>query len=217
MEEQTEFTREVNRNRAPIIRLGDSIERVCHAPAEQLVSERLMMFSLIVGLKPKRVLEIGTHWGGSTEIICSALDLNDEGKMVTVDPDPLMADFVKVSTANRAHSLVGYSPDAIPEAIAILGGAPDFIFIDGDHTYEGVKRDFIAALEVINKPGNILFHDSHFYEISDAIDEVIASSPHALVDCGTLTAEKASENRTVNGRSVDWGGLRLVRVLSADI
>ena len=35
----------------------------------------------------------------------------------------------------------------------------DCIFIDADHSYEGVKADYINALKAINKNGFIIFHD----------------------------------------------------------
>jgi len=207
---------QIDRSRAPVFNFRKFIRRVEKAPAEQLEGERLMMFSLIVALKPKKILEIGTHWGGSAEIICAALDFLGEGIMSSLDPEPLIpADLVK-KNAHRLTSIKGFSPGDIPAAIKHLGGNPDFIFIDGDHSYEGVKRDFEAALEIIERPGNILFHDSHYYKIADAIDEVVEAKAQMLQDAGTLTLEKASENRMENGRPVEWGGLRLVRVLNRD-
>jgi predicted O-methyltransferase YrrM len=42
----------------------------------------------------------------------------------------------------------------------VLGGSPiDFLFIDGDHTYEGVKRDFELYSPLVKKGGIIAFHD----------------------------------------------------------
>ena len=43
---------------------------------------------------------------------------------------------------------------------AILGGREiDFLFIDGDHTYEGVKRDFEMYSLLVRKRGIIAFGD----------------------------------------------------------
>jgi hypothetical protein len=39
------------------------------------------------------------------------------------------------------------------------GETYDFIFIDGDHSYEGVKADYINALKILNKNGYLAFHD----------------------------------------------------------
>lgn len=35
----------------------------------------------------------------------------------------------------------------------------DVIFIDGDHSYEGVKRDYINSLPLLNEGGYIILHD----------------------------------------------------------
>lgn len=37
---------------------------------------------------------------------------------------------------------------------------PDFLFIDADHSYEGVKKDFEAWFPMLEKGAFILFHDS---------------------------------------------------------
>lgn len=37
----------------------------------------------------------------------------------------------------------------------------DIIFIDGDHSYEGVKKDFETFRQFLNYGGFIIFHDSH--------------------------------------------------------
>jgi predicted O-methyltransferase YrrM len=43
---------------------------------------------------------------------------------------------------------------------AILGGEQiDFLFIDGDHSYEGVKMDFEMHSPLVKKGGLIAFHD----------------------------------------------------------
>jgi len=35
----------------------------------------------------------------------------------------------------------------------------DFLFIDGDHSYEGVKKDFEMYSPLVKKEGIIAFHD----------------------------------------------------------
>jgi predicted O-methyltransferase YrrM len=45
-------------------------------------------------------------------------------------------------------------------ARALLGGKPlDFLFIDGDHRYEGAKADFELYSPLVRPGGLIAFHD----------------------------------------------------------
>jgi predicted O-methyltransferase YrrM len=39
------------------------------------------------------------------------------------------------------------------------GNQLDFLFIDGDHSYEGVKKDFEMYSPLVRKGGIIAFHD----------------------------------------------------------
>jgi predicted O-methyltransferase YrrM len=44
--------------------------------------------------------------------------------------------------------------------VELLAGEPiDVLFIDGDHTYEGCKRDFIMYAPLVRDDGLIAFHD----------------------------------------------------------
>lgn len=62
-------------------------------------------------------------------------------------------------------------------------GAIDLLFIDGDHSYEGVSRDIAAWLPYVKPGGVAIFHDAapptnkdphHLhYEVQRAIDELI--------------------------------------------
>jgi predicted O-methyltransferase YrrM len=39
------------------------------------------------------------------------------------------------------------------------GNSLDFLFIDGDHTYEGVRKDFEMYGKLVRRGGIIAFHD----------------------------------------------------------
>ena len=48
---------------------AESLERVLDADAELLGVERVLLYSLVFGLRPQRVLEIGTFKGGSADVM----------------------------------------------------------------------------------------------------------------------------------------------------
>ena len=60
------------------------------------------------------------------------------------------------------HLLVGDSHSSVKlENIkaALRGKQLSFLFIDGDHTYAGAKRDFETYAVMVRKGGVIAFHD----------------------------------------------------------
>ena len=52
------------------------------------------------------------------------------------------------------------TPKTLERVQRILGDRKlDFLFIDADHTYEGVKRDFEMYSPLVREGGIIAFHD----------------------------------------------------------
>ena len=100
-------------------------------------------------------LEIGAERGGTSLLFALLFD-----RHVAVDvapaftPEELARDNIVVVT--------GESTDpAVISRVGQLGkrGLYDLIFIDGDHTYEGVKADFIAYTKLLRPGGIIALHD----------------------------------------------------------
>ena len=53
----------------------------------------------------------------------------------------------------------------------------DAIFIDGDHSYNGVMRDSDSAGQLIRSPGIIVWHDygNPYVEVTEALEELYAN------------------------------------------
>jgi predicted O-methyltransferase YrrM len=65
--------------------------------------------------------------------------------------------------------------DSISAAAQVEDGSLDFVFIDGDHTYEACKRDIIAWLPKVKDGGWITGHDYHeFPGVKKAVDESLS-------------------------------------------
>lgn len=64
-----------------------------------------------------------------------------------------------------------------------LGGRLSFCYIDGDHTYEGAKKDFLGCDAFLEKDGFLLFDDStvETFGVRKLMPEVLASGGYALV------------------------------------
>jgi predicted O-methyltransferase YrrM len=81
-----------------------------------------------------------------------------------------------------------------------MGERLDFLFIDGDHSYQGVKRDFEMYKSLVNKGGIIALHD-------------IVQAKDSRVGVPRFWAEIKSKYNTteiVNNRSQGWAGIGVV-------
>jgi predicted O-methyltransferase YrrM len=122
-------------------------------------------------LKPQVLLEIGTQCGGTlflfTRVAAEdatviSIDL-PEGKFGGGYPAWKSRLFKSFVISDQKVNLIradSHMLETLDEAKRVLGGRPvDFLFIDGDHTYEGVRKDFEMYSPLVRKGGIIAFHD----------------------------------------------------------
>jgi predicted O-methyltransferase YrrM len=173
--------------------------------------ERVVLYSLIFGLRPQRCLEIGTKMGGSALIISAALDDIGAGQLICVDSHPQVKPEHWQQLAHRTTLITGMSPRILPRTVEVAGGLFDFALIDGDHELSGVIKDIEGVLPLLTSGAYMIFHDAHYYGVADAIDRMLERYSDRLTDCGMLSTEQTPEGRTVKGRPVIWGGLRMLR------
>lgn len=178
---------------------------IVEAPTQMSLVERAVLYVLVRGTRPGRVLEVGTFDGGSALIIASALEDNGYGELFTIDPNP----HVSLDTNlfhGRVHFITGESPDAIGRLRETLQESFDLILIDGMHIHEQARKDLMAAIEHASPGAYVLMHDAFHYGISEAIREVLEDDER-VCDCGYV----CNEPRPV-GELITHGGFRLLRV-----
>jgi len=127
-------------------------------PWEMSVAERFALTGLLARWQPSVVLEIGTHYGGSLQVLAAA------GRRVySIDLDPTVALALR-SPFPQVEFLTGPSAAQIPRLLAALqqrGEDLEFVLVDGDHSAAGVKVDIEALLQYCpRKSLRILLHDS---------------------------------------------------------
>lgn len=118
---------------------------------------------LASGIGPKRILEIGTGSGGSTYFLSK---LGGEGSLlISIDMDPVCNEYIAMFRkyrGQRMSCIVADSHEAatVQTVAALLDGTPlDLLFIDGDHSYDGVKNDFELYSALCTDKSFICFHD----------------------------------------------------------
>jgi cephalosporin hydroxylase len=137
----------------------------------QFVSEITSLFELYEGLKVNYAMEIGTANGGTLFGHCKLA--NENATIISVDlpggkfgggyPDWKMPIYKKFAQKNQSLNLIrasSHENSTIQKVKDILkSNKLDYLFIDGDHTYEGVKKDFELYSPFVKKGGVIIFHD----------------------------------------------------------
>ena len=120
-------------------------------------------------LKVKNFMEIGTDQGGTFAIWSK---LSEDGIRISVDLphgqfgrsdyDEYQRDAYLTSLGSNVHMFWGDSHDykMLENVENIIDSEMlDFLFIDGDHTYEGVKQDYEMYKHLVKPGGWIGFHD----------------------------------------------------------
>lgn len=105
-------------------------------------------------------LEIGSNYGGTTAGFCRLFK-----KVITIDIayNPNF-DRLKAKYPGYSYIIGDSTSNNVVDLIKSLGIKFDFIFIDGDHSYEGVKNDYEKFKQFLADDGFMGFHDIVYSE-----------------------------------------------------
>jgi predicted O-methyltransferase YrrM len=126
----------------------------------------------------RRAIEIGVFEGFNTELI--ARELASDGRLFAIDPflpGKLGFCWSKV-IARRQISRAGLSGRVTFvramswDACAQLNGDFDFMFIDGDHSWGGIERDWRDWSGRVSPGGIMALHDTRVPEHNPAVAEL---------------------------------------------
>ncbi|MCA9034527.1 MAG: class I SAM-dependent methyltransferase [Planctomycetaceae bacterium] len=120
----------------------------------------------------RKLVEIGVWHGVNTRHFREVM--NASGTLYAVDPFPAgrFSTSWQKKIARREGELCRngslvwleqYSNKAIERFMEDDGGLVDFLFIDGDHSYDGVKTDWSLWSRLIAVNGIVALHDSRSY------------------------------------------------------
>ncbi|MEX2514713.1 MAG: class I SAM-dependent methyltransferase [Candidatus Paceibacterota bacterium] len=137
----------------------------------QISSEITSLLNRLENEDIKNILEIGTARGGTlfsfskvssgeSKLISIDLPKGDFGDGYSFLKIPLFKSFAskdKKIYLIRKDSHKGITLDEVKEILS--DQKLDFLFIDGDHTYDGVKKDFEMYSSLVKEGGLIAFHD----------------------------------------------------------
>ena len=130
-----------------------------------------LLYGLARSIKPRVCVEIGSARGKSACAVGLALRRNGGGKLYAIDPhsptdwnDTSSVDSFAIINEHLkkcgAENFVEVVRKTSGEAAKGWDKKIDLIFIDGDHSYEGVKADWELFLPHLNEFGVVVFHDT---------------------------------------------------------
>jgi predicted O-methyltransferase YrrM len=143
--------------------------------ATQKITELLPLLSLLKRRKLRTLVEIGTAQGGTFYAWCKIAEPGALIVSIDLPHGPFgggytLKDIKKFRKYKRKDQKLhflrkdSHRQKTKRELIKILHDRKiDFLFIDGDHRYAGVRRDFQLYSPLVKENGLIVFHDILFH------------------------------------------------------
>jgi predicted O-methyltransferase YrrM len=137
----------------------------------QVRSEFEQLLAHLLERNPRVVVEIGTSGGGSLFLLTEAA--SDTALLISIDLPhgqfgggyprwraPLYRSFARDQQLVRLIRGDSHNETTFERLRSVLGNRSiDFLFIDGDHRYAGVRRDFEMYSTLVASDGVVAFHD----------------------------------------------------------
>lgn len=174
----------------------------------------MLIYSLVRHYKVKTYLEIG--FGRGYSAFCAAKAMEEDGidgKIVTIDPNfdrnhlQILSKIFPKSWFEKIEFLQARSEDALPTLDKF-----DMIYIDGDHTYEAVKKDWDLCKDKWNKV--VLFDDYHLptknekdIECARVIDQIENETKELIIADRRIFVD----DRGMKDEEIDYGQVLMTK------
>jgi len=152
-----------------------------------------LMLEEVSALKPEVAVEIGILRGG----VLSAMNIETK---IGIDINPQKRPKDQYIIDGDSHDLL-----TVKRLDSVLNEKEiDFLFIDGDHSYNGVKRDYELYSPFVRKGGIIGFHD------------ILDTPYHRKTGClvapfwKELKSHGMAWREIIDPGDITWGGIGLV-------
>jgi predicted O-methyltransferase YrrM len=137
----------------------------------QIRDEITQLLQIVKRMKPRVVLEIGTAKGGTLFMFTRVA--NSDATLVSIDlprrpfgegyPAWIESFIRSFGEGDQSIHLIradSHASSTLLQVQELLGEKRvDFLFIDGDHSFEGVKKDFEMYSPLVRPGGVVAFHD----------------------------------------------------------
>lgn len=166
-----------------------SSHQLHHAIISLAIDEAAYLYDLARGTGATTIVEIGRYKGGSTLLLAAAM--SSEARLYSYDlhvkqsylysgvelDDELRRALERFGLADRVELAVANSHTVEPPSDTC-----GLVFVDGDHSYAGVRADYGHWRPVIPHGGHLVFHDA------GAAGDL--SVPHTEIVCAVAEIER---------------------------
>lgn len=179
----------------------------------QIKNEIVELLKILIVAKPKFIVEIGTANGGTLFLLTKIAP--EDATIISIDLPkgtfgggyprwkvPLYKSFRRKKQKIFLIRANSQSQETLQKVRTILNGNfLDFLLIDGDHTYEGVKKDFLLYGSLVRKGGIIAFHDIVFHPFH----------PDCQVDkFWTEVKDNYITQEIISSQNQSWAGIGII-------
>ena len=164
------------------------------------------------------IVEIGSWKGRSTTWLASGAHLAGR-RVYAIDPHrrsreypgaETLDEFLGTLARNGLAAVVEPLVMTSEEAASRIEGPVELLFIDGDHSYEAVRRDAELWLPRLIEGGTVMFHDAATAAYSGprrVVREMVCRSPlfHRINRVGSMVVARRIGRRSP--RAAAWGAM----------
>jgi cephalosporin hydroxylase len=179
----------------------------------QIPSEIKWLLNKVEQIKPKVVVEIGTRMGGTLFLFTKVS--SQDSTVVSIDfPDGHGGGYRKsregfyksFAQPNQQIYLLkadSHAMGTLSQLKSTLGDQPiDFLFLDGDHSHEGVKMDYEMYSPLVRSGGLVAFHDNK---------PTKSNAWSGVIPFWNEIKEKTNSSEFF-GTEDDWGGMGIIEM-----
>lgn len=157
-----------------------SVARICEQSAISL-SKGDLLFRLARHFKPVCIIELGTNLGLGMACLAEACP---EAVIFSIEGNPhlaqLAAENLSAYFPDRVEVVCGRFDDALPGILQRVAKC-DFVFIDGNHTFDATTRYFEMLLPYMHPETVLVFDDIHWSaEMKQAWDLIASHTASVL-------------------------------------
>lgn len=175
---------------------------------------------LNVNSKKRIALEIGSNYGGFAAGLCELYD-----KVITIDiKHNSNFDLLKSKYSNYEYIIADSTSNDTLNYLKSLNIKFDFVFIDGNHSYDGVKSDYLKFKQLLNPDGYLGLHDIVSSPENEGNNIFVSKFWNEIknnyIESHEFISDKATNNYSTdnsfhsimkNQRYESWGGIGIVK------